>query len=193
MNTELLKNIYKAIDWATLYELMPEVKRDDVDLLFKELNAPAGEKTVKTNMAGDGKASHSAPETAVLYCDGASSGNPGPSGIGIVIENTSGSELAAWGEHIGKSTNNAAEYTALIRGLEKALEMGVKKVEVRTDSQLMERQLVGIYRVKSASLKPLFEKAASLLRDFENWAVNHIDREYNKKADKLASGYAKKN
>lgn len=121
---------------------------------------------------------------AKIYCDGASRGNPGDAGIGCILEiNNNRTEIS---EYIGKTTNNVAEYIALIRGLEEALKAGVDAVEIFTDSELIVRQIEGIYRVKNPNLVPLYEKVTKLLENFSSYTIHHISREENQSADKLA-------
>jgi ribonuclease HI len=123
----------------------------------------------------------------VLYSDGASRGNPGAAAIGFVLLDPSGRELIAEGRAIGKQTNNVAEYTALLRGLETALELGVRRLRVRMDSELVVRQLQGIYRVKNAGLRPLFEAVQRLCRRFATCRIEHVPRAENARADALAN------
>lgn len=120
----------------------------------------------------------------MLYCDGASRGNPGQSGIGVVLELDGGTcELS---EPIGIATNNVAEYTALIRGLQKAISLGAEELSVYLDSELIVRQLNGRYRVKNETLKQLHGKATRLSESFKKLSVKHIPRRQNMKADSLA-------
>lgn len=123
----------------------------------------------------------------ILFSDGASKGNPGDAGIGVVISTEDGKMLRELAEYIGKTTNNVAEYTALIRGLEEAAKLGATVVEISTDSELMARQLSGVYKVKSENLKPLFQTAMQLLRCFKHVSISHVVREFNKRADFLAN------
>lgn len=127
-----------------------------------------------------------------LYTDGASKGNPGDAGIGVVITAEDGTVLAEIGEYIGKTTNNVAEYSALIRGLTEAAELGATALEISTDSELMARQLAGVYKVKSPLLRPLYEQAVTLLRHFRKVSISHVLREFNKRADELANEGVKK-
>ena len=128
----------------------------------------------------------------VIYTDGASKGNPGDAGIGVVIASEDGTVLKEIAEYVGTATNNFAEYTALIRGLEEATNLGATEVQISTDSQLMAFQLTGVYKVKSANLKPLHEEAVSLLRCFKRVSISHVVRELNKRADELANKGVKK-
>lgn len=123
-----------------------------------------------------------------LYTDGACSGNPGPAGIGFVVVDGEGQELAAVGESIGHATNNIAEYTALIRGLTHCGELGATHIEVVSDSELMVRQLTGRYRVKNANMIPLYEQVKALATGFEKVSYRHVLRGENQRADGLASG-----
>jgi len=124
---------------------------------------------------------------ATIAVDGASKGNPGPAGIGVVISDESGKVVREIGENIGQGTNNVAEYTALIRGLSEALDMGISHVVVNTDSELLARQMKGEYRVRNEGIAPLFACAIDLIGRFKTASVNHVTRDKNKKADKLAS------
>jgi len=128
------------------------------------------------------------PTRFILHTDGASKGNPGRAGIGVAFwRDGEADPCHTLAERIPDTTNNVAEYTALIRGLEVALERGADEVEVRTDSELMARQIAGRYAVKSEDLRPLFATATSLLRRFARASVIHVRREQNKLADQLAN------
>jgi ribonuclease HI len=122
--------------------------------------------------------------TLYIFTDGASLGNPGPMGIGIVIKKN-GSVLKEISEYIGEGTNNIAEYTAVIRALEYAKKSGESEVHLRSDSQLIVRQLNGDYKTKDPKLKPLKRKIDLLLKDM-NVIFEHIPREQNKEADELS-------
>ena len=122
-----------------------------------------------------------------LFTDGAARGNPGPAGLGLVIEDDRG--LRLWGgcRYVGTATNNQAEYLALIDGLRKAAEWKPDKLEVYMDSQLVVEQVAGRYRVRSADLLPLHTRAQGLLRGFPEVSVRHVPRERNRGADALAN------
>lgn len=128
---------------------------------------------------------------AVIYVDGCSLGNPGPAGIGVVVSDAEGTCLAATGEFIGEQTNNVAEYRALLRGLQEARRLGFDTVEVRTDSELLTRQITGTYRVRAKHLRPLHARAVRELGRFAQAAITSIGRDENKRADKLARRAAK--
>jgi ribonuclease H / adenosylcobalamin/alpha-ribazole phosphatase len=120
-----------------------------------------------------------------LFTDGGARGNPGPAAYGYVLENEDGSVLAAHGEKIGIATNNVAEYSALIAGLEKALELGVDSVEVVSDSQLLVKQMQGEYRVKNEALQELWSTATALARRVGSVRYRWVRREHNELADRL--------
>lgn len=123
----------------------------------------------------------------VIHIDGGARGNPGPAGAGVVIADDDGTPMHEAGYFLGRATNNVAEYQGLVRALEQAAAMGVRRLTLRSDSQLLVRQLTGEYRVKSAELRPLFERVQSLLRRFEGWSIEHVPREGNTRADALAN------
>lgn len=124
---------------------------------------------------------------AYLYSDGAARGNPGPAGIGGVVTDDDGTRLITISEYIGEKTNNAAEYTALIVALEKISEKDEYELEINSDSELMVNQLNGIYKVKNQGLSPLYNRVKNLLTSFSAVSVNHVPREENSEADKLAN------
>ena len=126
-----------------------------------------------------------------IYIDGASIGNPGDAGIGIVFVQED-QALRNISRYIGKQTNNIAEYTALVFALQEALITKVKSVRIFTDSELLYRQLTGRYKVKSDTIKNLFAQAINLSKGFEEFSILQIPREQNRGADKLAKLAAKK-
>lgn len=123
---------------------------------------------------------------AHVYFDGASRGNPGPAAIGWVIV-TDGGIVAEGGERIGETTNNRAEYEALIRSLEVAAEYGYEEVQIRGDSELIVKQLRGEYDVNSPELRERRVRAMELLSEFDEWSITHVPREINERADELAT------
>jgi ribonuclease HI len=118
--------------------------------------------------------------------DGACRGNPGEAGFGIHIVDSSGQTTDLYG-YLGQGTNNVAEYQALLHALRHALELKARRVEVRSDSELMVRQLHGSYAVKNAGLRPLHREALELLQRFESAAIRHVPRDENREADRLAN------
>ena len=127
------------------------------------------------------------PEKVIAYTDGGSRGNPGPAAAGFVLSDNAGTPLLSKAFFIGKATNNVAEYTAIIRAIEAALQIGAQELTVFSDSELLVRQINGRYRVKSENMKPLYEQAVDLLGQFSNWKVRHIAREHNTQADALVN------
>ena len=122
-----------------------------------------------------------------LEFDGGARGNPGPAGIGVVLRAKDGTELVTLGRFIGRATNNVAEYRALITALQKAKELGARRVAIRGDSELVVKQMKGEYRVKNEALRELYDEAQSLLRQFEHSTIDHNYRNKNALADKLAN------
>lgn len=130
-------------------------------------------------------------QTIIIHTDGGARGNPGPAGIGVDVRDTEGSVLGTVSEYIGETTNNIAEYTAIVRALEYTASLvpdskGVQ-LTIRLDSQLVERQMNGVYKVKDAGLRPLYEQAKQLVENYASVGFVHIPRSENKIADKLAN------
>jgi len=121
-----------------------------------------------------------------IYIDGASKGNPGPSAIGVVICRD-GEILKNIASFIGNTTNNIAEYTALIYGLQEGLIIHAERIKINTDSQLLYRQLKKIYKIKNPNILGLYNQAQHLMSAFSEVLINHIPREQNRGADKLAN------
>ena len=122
----------------------------------------------------------------ILFCDGASRGNPGPGAYGFVLYSNN---LVVFeeGQRLGSVTNNTAEYQGLIKGLEAALKHGASDILIKSDSELMVRQLNGIYKVKTPHIKTLYEIARALLQQFNSTKIEHIRREENTRADELCN------
>ncbi len=139
------------------------------------------------NVAKGGGGAKGGGMAVILQFDGGSRGNPGPAGIGVTLSDESGDVLYELGEFLGTCTNNVAEYTALVRGLSAAKTLGARKVTVRADSELVVRQINGIYKVKSPDLKPLYQRAVALIEEIGNVKVVHVYREGNTRADELAN------
>jgi ribonuclease HI len=123
----------------------------------------------------------------IICADGASIGNPGPAAIGATIKDEQGKLVARISQRIGTTTNNQAEYRAIITALEKAINLGAKQVELNSDSELVVRQIRGEYRVKKATLKPLYHRVKQLQSQLEGFTITHIPRQQNKEADRLAN------
>ncbi|HJP65529.1 MAG TPA: ribonuclease HI family protein [Actinomycetota bacterium] len=123
----------------------------------------------------------------IVSTDGAARGNPGPAGIGVAVEDLAGRVVGELGEGIGVATNNVAEYRAALRGLELAKDLGAKSVLLRSDSRLLIEQLAGRFRVKNPTLIQLHQQVRRLLPSFESVSFEHIPRELNRRADRLAN------
>lgn len=127
------------------------------------------------------------PSLLILYADGGARGNPGPAGAGACLEDKEGRHVSEAYRYLGETTNNVAEYSALILGLKEALKHRPKKLLIRLDSQLVVRQLEGSYRVKQPHLLELFHQVQNLLGKFPQYEIEHIPREKNERADRLAN------
>jgi ribonuclease HI len=119
--------------------------------------------------------------------DGASRGNPGPAGYAVILRAPNGERLCTIGKYIGRETNNVAEYYGLIAALDYAASHNIRALRIRSDSELLVRQMQGRYKVKHPALKPLFERAQKLARGLEYFAIEHVAREANHDADALAN------
>lgn len=122
-----------------------------------------------------------------MYTDGGARDNPGIAGIGIVIEDKDGNIIREISQYIGEQTNNVAEYKAFSRGLEAALDLGIKKITCYLDSQLVVKQVKGEYKVKNERIIPMYNMIMPLIKKFDNFKIIHVKRELNKKADKLVN------
>ena len=123
----------------------------------------------------------------VVHVDGGARGNPGPAAIGVVTSTPDGAVVDELAEPIGEATNNVAEYRALLRGLERARELGATEVALVNDSELVARQVQGAYKVKHPGLRPLYDQAMEALRGFERWSVRSVPRAQNAHADQLVN------
>lgn len=168
---QLLELIFRGIDLDTLRANDPSITQERLESLLAKLRSklkpPRGKLSV--------------------YTDGASRGNPGRAGIGVVICDKGHKVLEEVGEYIGETTNNVAEYKALITGLKKALDYRAGEVEVLSDSELLVKQVKGEYRVKAQTILPLYMEVKKLLERLPKWAIRHIPREENTRADALAN------
>ena len=126
-------------------------------------------------------------ELVVAHVDGGARGNPGPAGYGVVIENHEGKPIAEISRYLGHHTNNFAEYSGLIAALSYALEHQHSAVRVLSDSELMVRQMNGVYKVRSRDLRPLYEQARALAQRLNWFRIEHVGREQNARADRLAN------
>lgn len=123
----------------------------------------------------------------VLHVDGGARGNPGPAAIGVVVSAPDGEVVATVADTIGETTNNVAEYRALLRGLQLAAAHGAREVDVINDSELVARQLTGVYKVKHPALQELHRQALAALEGFERWSISSVPRAQNAEADALVN------
>ena len=123
----------------------------------------------------------------ILNVDGAARGNPGPAAIGVTLKDENKRLIARISQKIGSTTNNQAEYRALIAGLKKAISLGAKNITVYSDSELMVKQMRGLYRIKNPGLRPLYSEAAQLAYSLAGFRIESVPREQNREADRLAN------
>lgn len=123
----------------------------------------------------------------VINTDGGARGNPGPAGIGVIIKTTDGEMLYEYGEFIGETTNNVAEYKALIKALQEAKHLGGSEVKIQMDSELIVKQMQGSYKIKEPTLQKLAQEVLKLLKHFTKHHFVHVRREFNKEADAMVN------
>jgi len=181
-DAELLRFMARAEPLASTVDEF-SVKRERLQRLLERVADLVDEEPTAANLAGLPKNLN----RLRVYSDGAARGNPGPSGAGAVLVDPRGRVVERLGKYLGVQTNNFAEYTALILGLQRARELGVDEVEVFADSELMIRQLSGRYQVKSPSLRPLYEQARGILNEFSRFKLVHVPREMNQAADEMSN------
>jgi ribonuclease HI/probable phosphoglycerate mutase len=123
----------------------------------------------------------------IIYTDGAARGNPGPAAIGVVLKDVKGNVIATISRRLSPTTNNQAEYQAIIAGLEKAIDLGVKNVSVKSDSELVVNQINGRFKIKNTALRPLYQKVVQLTGSLESFSISYLPRSQNSAADALAN------
>ena len=147
----------------------------------------------KTTVRGKSLFGEAAPEPKAQAAsfraniDGGSRGNPGPAAYGVVIRDGRGEIVAKLKKYIGRATNNVAEYYGLIAAMDYAQSKGIRALRIESDSELLVKQMRGVYKVKSADLQPLFERAQKMSKAFEAFRIDHVYREQNREADALAN------
>ncbi len=143
------------------------------------------DKTLTVTSIND--ANKSTEDSVVIFSDGGSRGNPGPSAAGYVVLNNRQEVIAEGGEYLGITTNNQAEYQGVRLGLEKARELGFKKVDFKVDSMLVVNQMKGLYKIKNRELWPIHERIRLLMEDFERVTFTHVNRQFNQLADGMVN------
>jgi ribonuclease HI len=180
---ELLRHIAREEPLTDTVRAFRGLSREHLGQMLEALAARLSP-PVPSPAPTEGQGSH--PQLR-LYTDGAARGNPGPSGAGAVLLGPEGQVVAKLGKFLGVQTNNHAEYSALLLGLQHAKSLGAKELEVFSDSELLVRQLTGRYQVRSATLRPLYEEAQRLLGEFPKATVAHVPREENTAADEMSN------
>lgn len=177
---------YDKYMWRSLSELQQESITDLSQLLLGIIQQE--EITEKSlNKIKDHDAISTSDNKVIVYSDGGSRGNPGPSASGYVIINNKEEVVAQGGEYLGITTNSQAEYQGVRIGLEKALELGFKYVDFRIDSMLVVNQMNGIYKIKNRELWPINERIRELVTKFEKVTFSHVKREFNQLADGMVN------
>lgn len=175
---EVLKNLAETLSFAKTLERFPSLTNDKLKSLLLEASTQFKEVSSKT---------HPNIHNLTFYIDGASRGNPGKAAIGVVILNADGHVIDGLKRYIGETTNNMAEYQALIEALTEGKRLGGKVVQIFSDSELMVRQINGVYKVKDSKLLDLYKEAKRLISGFTDFKIDHITRDKNSKADSLAN------
>ncbi|MBI4617911.1 MAG: ribonuclease HI family protein [Planctomycetes bacterium] len=180
LDLELVRLVVRYCDFERLLAEHPDLDRERLGGFRKQVEATKGPRKARVPRTTP------AADRAILWTDGASLGNPGPAGVGARIVAQDGTVLAEVAEAIGRATNNVAEYRALLRGLLEAAKLGLSSLEIRSDSELLVRQIQGIYRVRDPNLARLHREATHVLAGFGSWRIQSIPREQNREADALS-------
>jgi ribonuclease HI len=179
----VLSYLAQTLSVSKTLKRFPALKPKDLQEILERCArlTSKGEPTPSVSPAAPGLAEIS------IHADGASRGNPGEAGAGVVIADERGQTLKEWKSYLGLTTNNVAEYRALLLALEKASALRAERVIINMDSELVVRQVLGEYKVREAHLKPLYQKALELLGGFPKYRIRHVPREENRRADQLAN------
>jgi ribonuclease HI len=179
---EVLRKLAETMDVDKTVESFPGLSRRHLISILKEASDLFPSAVVQEKLAYE-----SGTGALFINVDGAARGNPGPAGAGVIMFDTERQPVCRLKKYLGETTNNVAEYSALLLALEKANKLGAKSVEISSDSELMVRQIQGRYKVKNERLKRLYDEATSLIANFDNFTIRHVLRGFNKEADKLAN------
>jgi len=185
-----LELIGKRLPADLLRSEFPGVTREDILHLFQTLAVHVRDCPAWSgfSVGGQGQEMGSSEElSASLYCDGASRGNPGPSGAGVLLLDQHASPILELSCFFGTATNNEAEYKALITGLKAAKDLGIKRLQIFLDSELVVKQVLGEYRVRNPRLLVLFREVVARLQQLDDYVIVHVSREFNQQADRLAN------
>ncbi len=176
-----------------LWEKLSDIQLDEVNLLSRVVLADEKEEPLTDDLRSKDSSndvqvtSEVIAKEVVVYTDGGSRGNPGPSASGFVIFTTDGDLLFEGGKYLGITTNNQAEYQAVKFGLEKALELGARVVNFRMDSLLVTNQLTGVYKIKNRDLWPIHSSIKEFAKGLDKVTFTHVRREFNKDADAMVN------
>ncbi len=176
----ILAELARRLSVKKLLDDFPSLTRDRVREILEK-----AARSVQDDQPSHDDETRPKNDTWIINVDGASRGNPGPAGAGARLQY--GDEYIELKKFLGRKTNNVAEYEALIMALEEAISQSAKNIEVRSDSELLVRQMNGQYRVKSPHLVPLFRKAYALASNIEEVKIIHVGRDENREADRLAN------
>ena len=178
-NDKILKAVYEHIDFKRLQRACPDATRERVAKVFGLRDG--------RRASQQARGAPQASVSLVIHADGGSRGNPGPSAIGVLVCNAKGKVIDRIGECIGQATNNVAEYRAMMRGAERAIELGAGHVIFCVDSELLAKQVRGEYKTRSRNLVPLLIELRGLLERIPKWQVRHVPRKQNARADELVN------
>ena len=178
-----IENVYTMIDEARLLLMKTDKEKMRKKVIIKK---PHSSEEKDGIFEGSEISTVPLESSLLMYTDGASSGDPGPAGIGIVIYDTDGRQVGKVSHFIGTGTNNYAEYKAVIRALHIAIYFKTRVLKIRTDSELIVKQLTGEYQIKNDNIKKLYEEIMKLKQKINSFKIEHVTRSLNDKADYLA-------
>lgn len=192
---ELIESILRFLKLQRFYEFYPQWNPEQVEVFLRSFVrtndvATADQSDLVEDITREAVSPQEKSGTAkelVLRVDGAARGNPGPAGIGVIIQDAKGQVLETYKLGIGRSTNNFAEYTALLEGLKLVSKKNPQSLTIFMDSELVVKQIKGEYKVKHPQLKTMFVQVNQLLRRFPRWKIEYVPREQNRIADRLAN------
>lgn len=188
--SELVEELARTLSVRKLLKAHPEIDEDALAAVLREAAASIGGDVPAARQPAFDFAAEAPPQKAgrlVMFTDGASRGNPGEAGIGVVIKDEGGKVIKRIARYLGRATNNQAEYTALLDGLKAAKELGAEGLQVYADSELLVKQIRGEYKVKNPELQKMNLIARSLIEKFPAFVITYIPREKNSMADSLAN------
>lgn len=188
--SELVEELARTLSVKKLLKAHPEIDEDALAAVLREAAASVGGDVPAARQPAFEFTAEAPPQKAgrlVMFTDGASRGNPGEAGIGVVIKDEGGKVIKRIARYLGRATNNQAEYTALLDGLKAAREMGAEGIQAYADSELLVKQIKGEYKVKNPELQKMSLLARSLIEKFPAFVITYIPREKNSLADSLAN------